>query len=88
MFADSKLYCECGAVYELGVAVKQVSTAKTGGIQPTDVQHTQVKIVRGCKECSLYNECTDGENGSRKMVQECWSGNYSLFVPRTTSTVR
>ena len=62
--------------------------AEQGELAATNSQHTQAKIVRGCKECSLYNECTDGENGSRKMVQECWSGDYLLFVPRTTSAVR
>ena len=70
------------AAIHLGCAPKVMELAAT------DSQQTQAKIVRGCKECSLYNECTDGENGSRKMVQECWSGDYLLFVPRTTSAVR
>ena len=72
----------------LADAMVEYAALKIKELAATDSQQTQAKIVRGCKECSLYNECTDGENGSRKMVQECWSGDYLLFVPRTTSAVR
>jgi zona occludens toxin (predicted ATPase) len=35
-----------------------------------------------CSTCRNNVECTDGENGSLKMVQECWSNNHSLWRPR------
>ena len=70
MFADSKLYCECGAVYELGVAVKQVSTAKTGGIQPTDVQHTQVKMPSWS---DVTKDITFSTVGERDVAAEVFS---------------